>query len=500
MSAKPGRSYFYPNKAETPITPALFELGEEPNPHYERAMQQLRGYVNHHRTHFAGYQSHAQLDFTKRLADLLDSAINNIGDSFANPALTEPGHPMAALADGYFSLNAKWMERAVLDYFARKWKAGYPRRVAEDGGDGWEKTYWGYVLSMGSTEGNLMAIRGARDYLKGRRLLFDGSGSDAGARLHYEDCDDRGRSEFDPVLIYSAASHYSVRKLAQMLEFEAQPAKADEHGRMDLDDLVTLAKHVLHVERRPLAVLFNYGTTWTGALDDVEKAVERLKPELKAAGMDWRTVYHDRRPCERRGFWFHVDGALGSGYATWATRDGAERLPEFDFGQDVQSIVVSGHKWPGAPWPTGIYMTQNRYMLTNDVPAYVGSLDSTLAGSRSGIAPIFLWDWLARGSDANRREQADRQLALARSAHALIRRDWDPNAKRAPGSLMVVFKKPGPSVVHKYALATSGDQVHLVCMPHVKESLVTTLIADMKRAAEDGAADWAIDDAAREGY
>ena len=31
---------------------------------------------------------------------------------------------------------------------------------------------------------------------------------------------------------------------------------------------------------------------------------------------------------------------------------------------------MSGHKWPGAPWPSGIYMTQNRYMLTNDVPSY----------------------------------------------------------------------------------------------------------------------------------
>ena len=32
-------------------------------------------------------------------------------------------------------------------------------------------------------------------------------------------------------------------------------------------------------------------------------------------------------------------------------------------------------------------------------PAYVGSPDTTLAGSRSGIAPVVLWDYLARHSN-----------------------------------------------------------------------------------------------------
>ena len=201
-TASVGRSYFYPNG----ITPELYPLTAERMPIRKRAMAiaELRRYINNYRATFLGYQSTAILnektdtDTTSDLSFLLDTAINNIGDSFPNPQLTDPANS-SQLADGYFSLNAKWVERAVLDYFAERWHAGSPRRVEEDKTENWEKTYWGYVLSMGCTEGNLMALRSARDYLKGRQLLFDGSGSDSGARLHYEDCDGKLQNEFNPV-------------------------------------------------------------------------------------------------------------------------------------------------------------------------------------------------------------------------------------------------------------------------------------------------------------
>ena len=479
---KLGRSYFLPDG----ISGELFRLTGAAKSTQDRsnAFDQLFHYINKYRGNFLGYQSTAMLEPAQELTQLLSTALNNIGDSFASPEATGK---LSQLADGYFSLNAKWIERAVLDYFAERWHAGAPRRVREDkdGSDEWQRSYWGYVLSMGATEGNLMALRSARDYLKGRHLLFDAAGSRFGARLHYEEGEHRGKSEFNPVLLYSRASHYSIRKLAQMLEFESQEIDIDEHGRIDLDDLLTVAKHILHEERRPLAVSFNYGTTWTGALDDLELAIERLKPELQKAGMDTRTVWHGRRPCERRGFWFHVDGALGAGYGTYVDTDRDEmdhdfKLPCFDFRNDIQSIVMSGHKWPGAPWPTGIYMTQNRYMLTNDVPTYVGSLDSTLAGSRSGVASIFLWDWLSKNSDEERKQQVSDALELARHAHQEIKKVWDTMARRAPGSLMVVFKEPTDELVRKYGLARSGDKVHLVCMRHVRRELIDALVKDLK--------------------
>ena len=60
------------------------------------------------------------------------------------------------------------MERAVLDYFARLWNAVEPHNK-----DNLE-SYWGFVLTMGSTEGNLYAMWNARDYLGGKKMLVNG--------------------------------------------------------------------------------------------------------------------------------------------------------------------------------------------------------------------------------------------------------------------------------------------------------------------------------------
>ena len=493
-----GRAYHFP----TEVTPSLYKLPKDGLPDDERkkALQEIGEFTKKWAHNFAGFQSTAQLD-TEHLSPFIRYAINNIGDSFANPELTEPGS-VSPLADGYFGLNSKWIERAVLDFFAEEWNAPQPRTVKEDyeeelnlcNGDEacmddinekWRDSYWGYVLSMGSTEGNLMALRSARDYLKGRQLLY---GSGARAVLRYEDCDDKLSRAFDPVLLYSDASHYSIKKLAQMLEFESEEIETNEHGEIDLDDLKRVTEYVVEKEHRPVAVCFNYGTSWTGGLDNVESGIKIVKKVLEENDMLNRTIYMNRRPaCVRNGFWFHCDGALGAGYATFVEKDGDFELPKFDFTTGIQSISMSGHKWPGAPWPTGIYMTKNKYMLTNDVPAYVGSLDSTLAGSRSGIAPIFLWDWLARSYDSyNKTEEAEGQLELAQYALEEIQSKWDSKATRARGSIMVVFRKPklneagAPEFVNKYSLSANGDQVHLVCVRHVNKTLVNDMILDLQ--------------------
>src|SRR5690606_27321278 len=114
-----------------------------------------------------------------------------------------------------------------------------------------------------------------------------------------------------------------------------------------------------------------------------------------------------------------------------------------------------------------------------DCPSPVGSLDWRLAGPRSGIASIFRWDWLSKSSDEQRKQAARDALALARHAHQQIQRVWDKAARRAPGSLMVVFKAPPDELVRKYALARSGDKVHLVCMSHVRPELIAALTKDL---------------------
>lgn len=507
--------YFLPDEIDYPDAFVLDGRKKTPE-QLASATRQLDAYVRKYGEHFLGYQSTARLD-TEHLAGYLKYAINNIGDSFGNPKQEIRD---TQLRDGYFALNSKWVERAVLDHFARRWHAPVPRRVQEDGPQTdpdrcgpsesekqWLGSYWAYVLSMGSTEGNLMALRGARDYLHGERLLYGPKKTGTGELvLHYESCRRCEDSRFKPKLLHSAQSHYSVLKLAQMLRIETQEVEVDEHGQMSLEDLRGKATSIMKAEQRPIAVLFNYGTTWHGALDNVGAAVDMLLPIIEQYGFNHREVEHeDGSKSVRRGFWFHVDGALGAGYATFAERDPAGyELPIFDFRKDIMSIAMSGHKWPGAPWPTGIYMTLNKYMLTNDVPAVVGALDSTLAGSRSGIAPIFMWDWLARASDDDRKAEA--QAALARAERArnrineLRNREWQ--AERSPGSIIVTFKQPSLRLLRKYSMPRNGDRAHLVCMRHVDDSLIDRFIDDLAREPSGDVGIMSVDDddAARGGW
>ncbi|NES20642.1 MAG: hypothetical protein F6K41_17355, partial [Symploca sp. SIO3E6] len=155
-SPEQGKSYWVPSGIDF----ERFQLPQEGLSLEEReaAMEQLRAYVENAQASFMGFQATQKLDYGE-LSDYLNVALNNIGDSFSSPFPDGELPEDEAPPDGYFRLNCKWMERAVLDYYARLWNANSPRLIKEDGvpEEEWLETYWGYIVSMGSTEGNLLA-------------------------------------------------------------------------------------------------------------------------------------------------------------------------------------------------------------------------------------------------------------------------------------------------------------------------------------------------------
>eukprot|EP00250_Pteridium_aquilinum_P034422 c7556_g1_i1 orf=1-237(-) len=75
---------------------------------------------------------------------------------------------------------------------------------------------------------------------------------------------------------------------------------------------------------------------------------------------------------------------------------------------------MSGHKWIGAPYPCGVFMTRTKYqMLPPTFPEYIGTPDTTFAGSRNGLSPMFLWDYIARTSYEDQIYKAIRLEQLA---------------------------------------------------------------------------------------
>ena len=119
----------------------------------EKALKALRRYAETQQEHFTGFQANQDQCYSRQLSWLLDMHSNNLGDPFKS---------------GYFTLNFKSCERSVLDYFAALWNVDWPHRdVEHDEDDNHDElvmkteddedheSYWGYVLSMGSTEANI---------------------------------------------------------------------------------------------------------------------------------------------------------------------------------------------------------------------------------------------------------------------------------------------------------------------------------------------------------
>lgn len=476
------------------------------------ALRQLHDYQSSRQAKTLGFQANQDLGYQQELKSFLDVHINNVGDPFQT---------------GSFTLNSKWMERAVLDYYARLWHARWPHDPQHP------ESYWGYVLTMGSTEGNLYGLWNARDYLEGKCLLYEPTpGGDAGElpeRLMVQQAVASRQSphSFTPVAFYSADTHYSVVKAMRVLgihtfyelgtnEYPGQcPVTTDGHwptevpseqggagpGSIDAASLVRLVEFFAS-RGYPILICLNYGTTFKGAYDDVEQVGERLMPILKRHGLWERTIADaGGHRFLRNGFWIHVDAALAGSYMPFVEMAyQANRIdrcgPTFDFRLPfVHSMTMSGHKWIGAPWPCGVYMSKTKYLLMPPSrPAYIGSFDSTLAGSRNGYSAMILWDYLARHSYEDQIQKALRLEALAEYAYVqlqqLQRQRGDLWVARTPLSLTIRFRRPNPEIVFKYSLANETLQVdghlrdysHIYIMAHVTRDLIDELIADLKRA------------------
>lgn len=489
-----------------------------------KALAQLHEYLSIQKANFLGYQVNQQLDYEDDLKPYLNYHVNNVGDPFI---------------DGNLTIHSKWMERAVLDYYARVWNARLPHNPADG------ESYWGYVVSMGCTEGNLYGLWNARDYLAGKLLLeehtaeeearvasFEGHPRSLLRRLIYKQALplDGKPHAYTPVVFYSEDTHYSIIKAGIVLGLHTfyeigqhyypnenplapgQPWSKEVPstqgstgpGSIDIPSLVKLVEFFA-TKGYPILICFNYGTTFKGAYDDVEAAGKALMPIFQRYGLQERKVYYDPSDPNqfdlRTGYWFHVDGALGAAYMPFvemAYDAGkiAQRGPNFDFRLPfVHSIAMSGHKWIGAPCPCGIYMTKTKYQLRPpDNPEYIGSPDTTFAGSRNGLSAIILWDYLAKTSYEGEIEKALYTEKMAEYAVQQLKELeqhlgeslW---VERTPLSLTIRFKQANPDLIFKYSLSSETLFVngqkraynHIFIMAHVTTQLIDQLITDLRQ-------------------
>ena len=191
---------------------------------YEKYLQQRSS------VHF-GYPYNLMYDH-QELFNFMKYSINNLGDPFV------PSN---------YSVHSRQFECAVIDFFARLWKAD-------------EDSYWGYVTTSG-TEGNLHAILVARE------------------------------CHPDGILYTSNETHYSIFKAARYYRMDLRAIPTLPMGEINYE---LLERELDQNRDKPAIINVNIGTTVKGAVDNLDRILDILT----------------RLEIPRERYHIHCDGAL----------------------------------------------------------------------------------------------------------------------------------------------------------------------------------------------
>lgn len=398
------------------------------------------------RANFAGFQTNQRVDTSEIPAAMWRMDLLNLGDCWQA---------------GYYRLNSKAFEQAVLDWYARLWHLPAP--------------YWGYLTAMGATEGNLYCLQAARSYLQ---------------QQHGQ----------PPVLFYAASSHYSLHKAAHLLQLatpdscnprlsecatpllRALPLTAD--GALDIEQLLSQLQ-LLWQLRQPVILVLTLGCTLIGRADPWRALADRL--------------LHIYGEAYQQHCWLHLDGALGANYLPFTSQPIRHPLaPDFRHPL-LHSVCSSPYKWLGLPFPVGLVLTRRQYQLRlPQFAGYTGSEDNTIAGSRPGLAAVLLWEQLGRRSVSQQQQlwlRLQQRLQRFEQAVSRIIRQHDPTGlrlrlyPRPPESLMLVFSAPNQTICHTFSLPVSrlpgagwpGLFCHVVVLEHCHQSLLDRLIQALQQ-------------------
>jgi histidine decarboxylase len=178
--------------------------------------------------------------------------------------------------------------------------------------------------------------------------------------------------------------------------------------------------------------------------------------------------------------YIHCDAALSGSYGAFME----PRFP-FDFKDGADSISISGHKFIGSPIPTGVIITKrsNRDRISKGI-SYIGSLDTTITGSRNGHCPLFLWYAIKKLGVEGLKNRYLHSLEVAEYCEQRLK-NIGIAAWRNPNSITVVFPKTAEKVKSKWQLATEGDISHIICMPNVTKEQIDLFINDVENCIEN---------------
>lgn len=281
---------------------------------------------------------------------------------------------------------------------------------------------WGYVTN-GGTEGNMYGLYLARESFP------------------------------NGIVYFSQDTHYSISKIVKVLGMRNVMIRSQKNGEIDYEDLEEMIK--VKRDHTPIIVA-NIGTTVKGAIDRVEKIEAILKQNVV-------------------DYYIHCDAALGGMIVPFLFGS-----PSFDFRTSISSLAVSGHKMIGSPTPSGVVLARKKNVerVQRNVE-YIGTLDTTLSGSRNGHSVLFLWYAIHRFGVSGFQKMVYECMSVTEYAVKRLQEiGWEVQVAEYYNT--VVIKRPPEALVKKFQLAVEGDIAHILVMPHVTKERINGLIADLE--------------------
>lgn len=333
--------------------------------------------------------------------------------------LNNAGDPMT---DNPSKMSTQKYEREVIEYFAPLY--GYDL-----------DNVWGIVTNSG-TDGNNHGI-----YFGAKQLIEE--------------------TGMKPVVYVSEEAHYSNMRLCDLQSLDVVLIKSDEMGRMIPEDL-----EMSLITERPCLIVYAMGSTFKGAIDDMEA----LNKVLEA---------HPEIP----GVYKHLDAALFGGYLPFT--DNKDMVNHKKMGFD--SIAISGHKFFGIDSPCGIFLctkdlyeNQSSYNVT-----YLNNDMRMISCSRDAVQPLKFWWLIHKVGEEEWSKQAQNMMECTQYLYKKLSDiGWPCWVNEYSNT--VFFKRPSQEIVDKYCLAGGyderfgGDLSHVVVMQHVTKEAIDTFISELK--------------------
>lgn len=123
--------------------------------------------------------------------------------------------------------------------------------------------------------------------------------------------------------------------------------------------------------------------------------------------------------------------------------------------------------------PCGVIVCRDKGL--QEEVEYINSVDSTVCGSRDGLAAIAWWCGM-KGLDLQKTTESC--LELTEYTYCVLQQiGW--KCWKNPYVNTIVIARPTESLVKKWQLAVEGDWSHIILMPHIVREDVDRFVSDL---------------------